>query len=150
MRGGHMIAGEKPAKGVFKQSMLKLLKYCKKYYGVMILAILLGAVSVVCQIISPSKLGDLTEVIIGGIASGGSIDIDQVTSLALLILTLALIMAVFNYFQQFIMATTTQKIVYNFSRRYGALPGSPGSWRPPPPATGPGRCRHRRGWRTRR
>ena len=85
MRGGRMIAGEKPAKGVFKQSMLKLLKYCKKYYGVMILAILLGAVSVVCQIISPSKLGDLTEVITGGIASGGSIDIDQVTSLALLI-----------------------------------------------------------------
>ena len=116
MRGGRMIAGEKPAKGMFKKSLVKLLKYCKKYYGVMILAILLGVVSVVCQILSPSKIGDLTEVITGGIMSGTPIDLDRVTSLALLILTLALIMAVFNYFQQFIMATATQKIVYNFRR----------------------------------
>ena len=70
MRGGRMIAGEKPAKGMFKKSLVKLLKYCKKYYGVMILAILLGVVSVVCQILSPSKIGDLTEVITGGIMSG--------------------------------------------------------------------------------
>ena len=105
MRGGRMIAGEKPAKGMFKKSLVKLLKYCKKYYGVMILAILLGVVSVVCQILSPSKIGDLTEVITGGIMSGTAIDLDRVTSLALLILTLALIMA-----------TATQKIVYNFRR----------------------------------
>ena len=32
MRGGRMIAGEKPAKGMFKKSLVKLLKYCKKYY----------------------------------------------------------------------------------------------------------------------
>ncbi len=116
MRGGNMIAGEKPAKGMFKASMIKLVKYCKKYYGVIIFGILLGIISVICQIISPNKLGDLTEEITSAINSGIAIDLDRVTSLALLILTLALVMAVFNYFQQFIMATTTQRIVYNFRR----------------------------------
>ena len=110
----HAVAGEKPAKGMFKKSMLKLIKYCKKYYWMIGISLLLGAISVVCQIITPNKIGELTEIISGAIVMGVAIDIGKVTSVALLILTLALLMAVLGYFQQFIMATTTQKVVYKF------------------------------------
>ena len=110
----HAVAGEKPAKGMFKKSMLKLIKYCKKYYWMIGISLLLGAISVVCQIITPNKIGELTEIISGAIGMGVAIDIGKVTSVALLILTLALLMAVLGYFQQFIMATTTQKVVYKF------------------------------------
>lgn len=108
------VAGEKPAKGMFKKSMLKLIKYCKKYYWMIGISLLLGTISVVCQIITPNKIGELTEIISGAIGMGVAIDIGKVTSVALLILTLALLMAVLGYFQQFIMATTTQKVVYKF------------------------------------
>ena len=110
----HAVVGEKPAKGMFKKSMLKLIKYCKKYYWMIGISLLLGAISVVCQIITPNKIGELTEIISGAIGIGVAIDIGKVTSVALLILTLALLMAVLGYFQQFIMATTTQKVVYKF------------------------------------
>ena len=110
----HAVAGEKPAKGMFKKSMLKLIKYCKKYYWMIGISLLLGAISVVCQIITPNKIGELTEIISGAIGMGVAIDIGKVTSVALLILTLALLMAVLGYFQQFIMAITTQKVVYKF------------------------------------
>ena len=109
----HVMTGEKVAKGQFKKSMVKLIKYCKKFYWLIGISLILGAISVVCQIISPNLISDLTELISGGLMSGG-IDLDAVTRTALTILTLALFMAVLGYFQHFIMATATQKIVFKF------------------------------------
>ncbi len=109
----HVMTGEKPVKGQFKKSMVKLIKYCKKFYWLIGISLILGAISVVCQIISPNLISDLTELISGGLMSGG-IDLDAVTRTALTILTLALFMAVLGYFQHFIMATATQKIVFKF------------------------------------
>lgn len=109
----HVMTGEKPIKGQFKKSMVKLIKYCKKFYWLIGISLILGAISVVCQIISPNLISDLTELISGGLMSGG-IDLDAVTRTALTILTLALFMAVLGYFQHFIMATATQKIVFKF------------------------------------
>ena len=96
-------------KGQFKKSMLKLLKYCKKFYFLVGVALFLGIVSVVCQILSPILVGKL-----GGIIEAGNINYDDITRLALTILTLALIMSLLGYFQHFIMATTTQKVVFKF------------------------------------
>lgn len=110
---GRVITGEKPAKGQFKKSMAKLIKYCKKFYWLIGIALLLGAISVVCQIISPNLISSLTDLITNGLKSGG-IDYSAVTRTALTILTLALIMALLGYFQHFIMATATQKIVFKF------------------------------------
>ena len=109
----HVMTGEKPVKGQFKKSMVKLIKYCKKFYWLIGISLILGAISVVCQIISPNLISNLTELISGGLMSGG-IDLDAVTRTALTILTLALFMAVLGYFQHFIMATATQKIVFKF------------------------------------
>lgn len=110
---GRVMTGEKPAKGQFKKSMSKLIKYCKKFYWLIGIALLLGAISVVCQIISPNLISSLTDTITNGLTSGG-IDYSAVTRTALTILTLALIMALLGYFQHFIMATATQKIVFKF------------------------------------
>ena len=110
---GQVKTAEKPAKGQFKKSMGKLIKYCKKFYWLIGILIILGAISVVCQIISPNLISRLTELITNGLASGG-VDLDAVTRIALTILTLALFMAVLGYFQHFIMATATQKIVFKF------------------------------------
>ena len=110
---GRVITGEKPAKGQFKKSMAKLIRYCKKFYWLIGIALLLGAISVVCQIISPNLISSLTDTITNGLKSGG-IDYSAVTRTALTILTLALIMALLGYFQHFIMATATQKIVFKF------------------------------------
>ena len=96
-------------KGQFKKSMVKLLKYCKKFYFLVGVALFLGIVSVVCQILSPILVGKL-----GGIIEAGNINYDDITRLALTILTLALIMSLLGYFQHFIMATTTQKVVFKF------------------------------------
>ena len=96
-------------KGQFKKSMVKLLKYCKKFYFLVGVALFLGIVSVVCQILSPILVGRL-----GGIIEAGNINYDDITRLALTILTLALIMSLLGYFQHFIMATTTQKVVFKF------------------------------------
>ncbi len=109
----HVMTGEKVAKGQFKKSMAKLIKYCKKFYWLIGISLILGAISVVCQIISPNLISDLTDLISGGLMAGG-IDLDAVTRTALTILTLALFMAVLGYFQHFIMATATQKIVFKF------------------------------------
>lgn len=110
---GRVMTGEKPAKGQFKKSMSKLIKYCKKFYWLIGIALLLGAISVVCQIISPNLISSLTDLITNGLKSGG-IDYSAVTRTALTILTLALIMALLGYFQHFIMTTATQKIVFKF------------------------------------
>ncbi len=110
---GRVMTGEKPAKGQFKKSMAKLIKYCKKFYWLIGIALLLGAISVVCQIISPNLISSLTDLITNGLKSG-EIDYSAVTRTALTILTLALIMALLGYFQHFIMATATQKIVFKF------------------------------------
>ena len=110
---GRVMTGEKPAKGQFKKSMAKLIKYCKKFYWLIGIALILGAISVVCQIISPNLISSLTDLITNGLKSG-EIDYSAVTRTALTILTLALIMALLGYFQHFIMATATQKIVFKF------------------------------------
>ncbi len=108
-----IVTGEKPAKGQFKKSMAKLIKYCKKFYWLIGVALALGAISVVCQIISPNLISELTEIISEGLVGGG-VDYSAVTRTALTMLTLALFMAVLGYFQHFIMATATQKIVFKF------------------------------------
>lgn len=61
MRGG----GEKPKDlvGTWK----KLLKYCRKYYAVMIIAVLCAIISTVLTLIGPDKLSDMTDCITEGI-----------------------------------------------------------------------------------
>ncbi len=111
----NVVAKKQKGKGAFKESMVKLFKYCKKYWGWMILAILLGAVGVVFQIIGPNEIYKMTNLITSGLAIGG-VDIAEITKIAIFLLTIFILGAVLSYFQHFITSTLTQKVVKRFRR----------------------------------
>ena len=102
-------------KGSFTKNMGKLLRYCKKYWGWLIFSLLLGVVGVVSQIVLPDKLKEITNIISQGIASGTT-DIDAVTRICVLMLSLIVAGAVFTYFQQYIATVTTQRMVKGFRK----------------------------------
>lgn len=103
---------EKMEKGTFKTSMLKLLKYCKRYWGWMIVSILFGVVATVFQIIGPQKIMDITNLIGNGLMGG--IDINAVTKIAIFLVCIYSIGAILSYFQQYLAVTITQKTVKRF------------------------------------
>lgn len=81
-RRGHMGGGmrgvpaEKPAN--FKGTWKKLLRYCRRYWPVMIIALLCAAVSTVFTLIGPDKLSELTDTITVGIRP----DTERLTALS--------------------------------------------------------------------
>lgn len=108
-------AGEKAEKGSFKKSMGKLLRYCRKQWIWMFVAILFGALGVVGQIIGPNKIKDLTNEITVGLYSGG-INIEAVTKIAIFLVLIYAFGAIFSYVQNFVTATMTQKVVKNLRK----------------------------------
>ena len=116
-------AVEKPAKGTFLKSLIKLLKFCKKYWGWIILSMVFGAVAVVFQIIGPNKIGDIAN-IIGNYENG--IDIGAVTEIAIFLVCIYVAGAILSYFQHYITATVTQntvkKLRQDISKKINDLP----------------------------
>ncbi len=115
-RRPHMMHGpgmrgmaEKPKD--FRGTWKKLIKYCKPFIAVVIIALLASAAGSVLQIIGPDKLSDITDIIVEGIMT--SIDMDAVISIAALLGIFYASSAVFNFIQSFIMAGVTQKISKN-------------------------------------
>lgn len=85
---------------------------------------ILGIASSICSIIGPNKLADLTDTITKGLITG--IDFHQVIRITVLILSLYLVSAVFNFFTSFIMATTANQLAKrlrtNISEKINRLP----------------------------
>lgn len=102
----------------------KLIKYCKRYLPVIIVAILLAVGGAVCTIIGPEKTKELTDLIQTGIFTG--IDMDAFVDICILLIVLYVVGAFLSYGQQFIMATVTQKISRrlrtDIDRKINALP----------------------------
>ena len=91
----------------FKDSIKKLINYCKPLITLIIVAIILAFLSSILSIIGPDKLKDMTNEITIGLM--GKINLDKVKSIALLLVILYSLSFIFNYFQGFIMSTVTQK-----------------------------------------
>ena len=91
----------------FKDSMMKLLKYIKRYLPLIIPALLLACISAVFSIIGPDKLSDMTDTITKGIMTG--IDLDKVKSIGIFLIVIYALSAIFSYLQGFIMSTVTNK-----------------------------------------
>lgn len=112
---GRMQITEKAEKGTFKKSMGKLLKYCKRYWAWIVVAMLLGAVATVFQIIGPNKISEITNLINKGLYIGDmEAVLGEITSIAVFLLCIYLIGALLSYFQQFITTTVTQRTVKRF------------------------------------
>ena len=105
---GRNRVNEKPKD--LKLAVKKLIKYLNKFMPLIIIALVLAILSSVFSIIGPNKLSDLTDEISKGIMTG--IDFEAITSIAVFLLTIYLISALFNYIQGFIMAT----VANNFAK----------------------------------
>ena len=105
---GRNRVNEKPKD--LKLAVKKLIKYLNKFMPLIIIALVLAILSSVFSIIGPNKLSDLTDEITKGIMTG--IDFEAITSIAVFLLTIYLISALFNYIQGFIMAT----VANNFAK----------------------------------
>jgi len=91
----------------FKKSMLNLINYCKPYIIPIIIAIILAMVSSILSIIGPDKLKEITNIISAGLMTG--INMTKVRKIAVSLLIIYLVSAMFGYIQHYIMATVTNK-----------------------------------------
>ena len=106
---------EKPKN--FKETLGKLIVYCKQYMPVVMLALALAGIGTVFQIVGPDRLGAMTNEIMkglpaltGGQAIVGAIDLNVVSRIAFLLVGLYTASLLLNVLQGYMMATVTQKI----------------------------------------
>ena len=91
----------------FKKSMKSLIKYCRPYFILIVIAVILAMFSSILSIIGPDKLRDITNTITDGLLTG--IDLDKVKSISLTLIIIYVISAIFGYLEQFIMAVVTNR-----------------------------------------
>lgn len=108
MRGLGM--GRRPAEKSkdFKGTWMKIIRYCKRYLAVIVVALICAVAGTILTILGPDKLSDLTKVITEGIATG--IDMERVKSIGLTLVAFYVGSAILSFGQQFIMATVTQNV----------------------------------------
>lgn len=108
MRGPGM--GRRPAEKSkdFKGTWMKIIRYCKRYLAVIVVALICAVAGTILTILGPDKLSDLTKVITEGIAT--SIDMERIKSIGLTLVAFYAGSAILSFGQQFIMATVTQNV----------------------------------------
>lgn len=108
MRGPGM--GRRPAEKSkdFKGTWMKIIRYCKRYLAVIVVALICAVAGTILTILGPDKLSDLTKVITEGIVTG--IDMEGVKSIGLTLVAFYVGSAILSFGQQFIMATVTQNV----------------------------------------
>ncbi|KFI51634.1 ABC transporter ATP-binding protein [Bifidobacterium callitrichos] len=100
----------------FGQTMGKLVRFCRNYIPVIIIALVLGATGTVFQIIGPDKLKDMTNEITKGLPAMvhgkpvmGAVDFDAVSRIGFTLVALYVGYAVLGYIQSWLMANVTQR-----------------------------------------
>jgi len=117
----------------FKGTWVKLIRYCKSYVPVVIIAIIAAAGGTVLQVVGPNKIKDMTNDIAKGLPALingkpvlGSIDLTAVVNTAWLLVVLYVVAALLTFTQSYIMATVTQRISKslrtNIDRKINRLP----------------------------
>ena len=117
-RGPHMGGGrvvEKPKN--FKKSMKELIGYVKPFWWLIVVALLFAIVATICNIISPKKLGDLSQNIFTGLALNGKVDLSSLTNIGITLIIIYVLAIVFEYAKSWIMTGVTQKITYRFRKK---------------------------------
>lgn len=108
----------------FAGTWKKLLVYCKKYWTVMIIAIIGAGVGTVLTLLGPDKLSDMTKVITDGLMTG--IDMDAVAEIGFTLVAFYAVGAILSLMQQLIMAQVTQgvskKLRSDISTKINRLP----------------------------
>ena len=120
--GGGMGPGEKSKD--FKKSMANLIKYCKPFLPVIIVAIVLAAISSICSIMGPNYLSDIADEITKGLT--GTMNLEKIKGIALFLVVIYFLSLVLGYMQGFIMVTVTnrftKKLRKDISEKINKLP----------------------------
>ena len=108
----------------FKGTITKLIKYDKSLVRLLIISLVLSFVSSALSIIGPDKLKDITNVITNNIVTG--IPLDEVKSIAITLVIIYGISAIFGYLEGFIMNGVTahfqKKMRNDISKKINLLP----------------------------
>ena len=113
-----MAPGEK-AKDL-KGTMIKLIKYMRRFYLPIVMVIIFAIASTVFNIVGPTILGDATTEIFDGLirkVSGGSgIDFTKVAHILAFLLCLYVASAVFSFIQGLIMTHVSNNVSYQMRK----------------------------------
>lgn len=131
MGGAGMGSGEK-AKD-FTGTWGKLIRYCKSYMLVIVVALFLAGLGSVLQIVGPDRLKEMTNEIMKGLpalVNGqpvlGSIDFNAVFNIGMVLIFFYALSAICSFAENFIMATITARISKNMrtdiSQKINKLP----------------------------
>lgn len=119
---GRNATAEKPKD--LKTAVKKLVHYLNKLLPLVIVALVLSCFSSVLSIIGPNRLSDLTNEITNGLIAG--MNFDTINSIALFLLIIYLVSALFDFLQGIIMATVAnkfaQKMRTQISKKINKLP----------------------------
>lgn len=90
----------------FKNAMLQLFSFCKKYWSLIIISIVLATISSVLAVIGPNKLKDLTNYISAGLRA--PMDINAILNITYVLIAIYLTQCVFMSIQHILMVKVSQ------------------------------------------
>lgn len=93
--------------------MANIMTYAREYKWPFVAAVVLAMIGSVSSIIGPDRLGDMTDKITEGLMSPDGIDLERISQIAITLVVIYIIGAIFTYIQTFLMAT----IIQNFSKK---------------------------------
>lgn len=112
--GGRMMPGEKA--GDFKKTMKTLIGYLAAYKIRLAIVFLFTIGSTVFGVISPTVLGNATDVVVKGFLSG-AMDYDALLRILMILLGLYVASLLFGVIQGWIMADISQNVIYTFREK---------------------------------
>lgn len=108
----------------FRLAWRRLFQYMDRYKVPFLAALVIACVGTVLTLIGPDLISQVTDLIEAGIT--GSMDLDRIVSICLLLVALYAASAVLTFVQQYIMTTISQRTASNFrrdiSRKINRLP----------------------------
>jgi ATP-binding cassette subfamily B protein len=122
----HMRIAEKPKD--FKKSMTRLITYSRKYWAVMIIAIICAIAGSIITLFGPDYMKDMTNVIFEPIMKAqeamktgiipliGAIDLKRITDICMILVVLYVISSILTFIQGWVMVTATQKLTKGLRR----------------------------------
>lgn len=107
--GPNRAPAEKPKN--FKSAITSIAKYCKSYWGYIIVALIVATLSSILAVIGPNKLQDLVNKITGGLM--GSMDFAGIWNLAYVLIAIYATSAICMAIQSILMAKVSHNVSKN-------------------------------------
>ena len=118
---GHgMGAGDKPKS--FRKTLRTFLTYLKPYWISLAIVFIFAVASTIFTIVGPKMLGNATTILFKGVVAkatrqpGAAIDFTAIGNIAVELIVLYVLSAIFMYLQGYIMSGVAMKVVYKFRR----------------------------------